>query len=67
MTDTPTWRAYVKAMVAKCQAHQDEEFYRLALPGWQAELRRLRGGDAQAPDTTATDGPFTVTQKEQHT
>jgi hypothetical protein len=42
MTDTPTWRAYVAAMVEKCQAHQDEDFYRLALPGWQKELERLR-------------------------
>lgn len=51
MTDAPTWLAYVEAMVAKAQAHQDEDFYRLSLPGWQAELQRLRGGDAQAYET----------------
>lgn len=66
MTDTPTWRAYVVAMVDKCQAHQDDIFYRLALPGWQAELQRLRGGDDLTSEMT-TDGHFTVTQKEQTT
>lgn len=41
MTEAPSWRAYVAAMVEKAQARQDEEFYRLALPGWQAELKRI--------------------------
>lgn len=56
MTDAPTWRAYVEAMVAKAQAHQDEEFYRLALPGWVSELERLGGGDDLISETAIDDG-----------
>lgn len=56
MTDAPTWRDYVEAMVEKAQARQDDIFYRLALPGWQAELQRLKGGDAQAAETTNITG-----------
>lgn len=51
MTDAPTWRAHVVAMVEKAQAHQDELFYRMALPGWRAELERM-GGDDLTLETT---------------
>jgi hypothetical protein len=50
VTEAPSWRAYVEAMVEKAQARQDDIFYRLALPGWQAELRRLKGGDDLTPE-----------------
>lgn len=58
MTEAPSYRAYVEALISKLaqRAADGEQFARLALPGWQQERARLRGGDAQAPDTTIDDG-----------
>lgn len=52
MTDSPTWRDHVEKMCEKARAHQAEPFYRIALAGWLAELRRIeeekaKGGDRQ--------------------
>ncbi len=57
MTDAPNWRTYVEAMINKAKARQNDLFYRLSLPGWQAELQRLKGGDDQTPQTTLNDMP----------
>lgn len=52
MTDDPTWRAHVEAMIEQARAHQDELFYRWTLPGWLAELRSLERDDDLAHDTS---------------
>lgn len=51
MTDDPTWRARVEAMIEQARQHQDELFYQKTLPGWLAELRSLERGDDLARDT----------------
>lgn len=53
MTEAPNYRARVIELIAQLEqrAADGEQFARLALPGWQAELARLNGGDAQAPET----------------
>lgn len=57
MTEVPSWLAYVEAMIAKAKAHQSDLFYRLSLPGWRAELQRLKGGDDQTYKTTLNNMP----------
>ena len=50
--DPIAWLAHVQAMVEKARQGQDELFYRLTLPGWEKELRSLRGGDGLTHEPT---------------
>jgi hypothetical protein len=46
--DSPAWLAHVRAMCKLCEANQDDLFYRLALPGWEAELHSIQRADARS-------------------